>query len=109
MGTGGWLDDIVAEGEIVRTKVHKWRYQYARVTPEFLETFDPLDPDIIGETVVEGEDVVRRILVQIKSYEWPGLTETAADTLADTLFDLPAWGPLTWHRGTAGQILFTAE
>jgi hypothetical protein len=95
-----WLSS--ADVQIEERAVYRWRYQYAAVNEEFEELFDMGDTDVVDGSVSSGDEVVRRIRVNIIDDRYPGLTKAAAITQLDTLRDDAEYGTATAEWNGAG-------
>jgi len=93
-----WLS--TADVKIEERAVYRWRYQYAVVTaesgdpqkPGFADLFDLSDTSVVNAGVAVGDEVVRRIRVNIIDDRYPGLTKSAAVTQLDTLRNNSEYG-----------------
>jgi len=103
-----WLG--TADVKIEERAVYRWRYQYAVVTaesgdpqkPGFADLFDLSDTSVVNAGVAVGDEVVRRIRVNIIDDRYPGLTKSAAASQLDTLRNNSEYGAATAEWNGAG-------
>jgi len=97
--------------------VYRWRYQYAVVTaesgdpqkPGFEDLFDLTDTAVVAAGVSTGDEVVRRIRVNIVDDVYPGMAKASAITLIATLRDDPKYGSATADWNGAGGYDVTGQ
>jgi hypothetical protein len=103
-----WLTSATVQ--IEERAVYRWKYQYAVVTPEsddpqnpgFEDIFDMTDTDVVAANVSTGDEVVRRIRVNIVDDRFPGLEKDAAVLQLNILRDNPQYGAATAEWNGAG-------
>jgi hypothetical protein len=97
--------------------VYRWRFQYAVVTaqsgdpqkPGFEDLFDMDDTDVVDAGVSTGDEVVRRIRVNIVDDVWPGMLKGSAVTKIESLRDDPEYGSATADWNGAGGYDVTGQ
>jgi hypothetical protein len=89
-----------------------YRYQYARVTSEFVDQFDMYNPTIVAENVSIGDEVVRRLKQNVIDVLWSARTKTRAASILVLCRDDSEYGAATatlqapgWYDVSATRIL----